>query len=556
MSKHEFSKYEIATYLRDFNRTMNYASFNQDISFFEVFKNVMRNDGRLQYAHIDYYLEMITIYEILLVSKFLSILYDNYFDFLLESSIDNINIPNSIFVDSSDANRFSKKQIIKYIRNALNHNDNPNHDLFKFIRINENGKDEIKIEISLINTKPIPFHVVLSIDELISIYFEIKKSNSIRIASNLSTKPILLNSLNVSDTINHIYLRKYFARKKLSDEQKKAIISYINSGNKIKNNSEFLLENGLEYKDYNYSIAQKIKIEEDLKYWESLGVYGNDVIHHLLYKVLPFSWSKDRALTMNLILTDYYMRLGKSCIFDIINDARKLYFNKNLIDESPLGLYGQSFGIDYNILFDSIDFANIISITNAIYYGYLFDSLVTDKEVNITDSKIIEREKIRDSFVHMRWFMGARECFKLFDWENGIDNEYNTNSPNFWKCNVGFIDMGNCAELYFKNSIKANTQSSGYMDLPIHFRKRESKLAAISFIKNGVFYFIDLTGNYQEFELLVCDNTQIQRSANDDEKRTFISELENLSPEEKVEFSDLIELIKNNLMYQCKHNNM
>ena len=104
-----------------------------------------------------------------MLSKFVTALYDNYFDNLLESSINKINIPDSIFVNNNDRSKFSNKQIIKFIRNALNHNDNPNHNLARFIRINENAKEKIKVEILLKSTKPIPFHVMLDINELMSI---------------------------------------------------------------------------------------------------------------------------------------------------------------------------------------------------------------------------------------------------------------------------------------------------------------------------------------------------------------------------------------------------
>lgn len=557
MKKHEFTKYEIATYLRDYNRTMTYAIMNQDVSFYEVFKHHMCADGRIQYAIKDYYYEMISIYEVLLLSKFLTTLYDNYFDNLLETSINRINIPDSIFINNNDRSKFSNKQIIKFIRNALNHNDNPTHDLARFIRINEDEKEKIKVEILLRNTKPIPFHIMLDINELMSICFEIKNANSIIIASNRSTRPISLNSSNVNETLNNMLLRKFFARKKLTDEQKEKIISHINSGNKTKNYEEFFLENGMEYKDIQYSIAQKIKIEEDLKYWESLGEKGNDVISHLLDKVMPFSWTKDRVLTMNLILSNYYMRNGKSTIFDLVNDARQVYQSKTLNEESPLKLYGKTFGIDDNILYDSIDFENLLSITNAIYYGYLFDTLIMDNEVNITDSKIVKREKIRDSFVHMRWYKGTNECFKLFDWDNGIDNEYNPNNPEFWKYNVRYVDMANCAESYFQRIVKPKTNTSGYMDSPIHFKKNFSEdgtslVIGISFIKNGVFYYFDLNDNNEEFNLLVCDDSQIQRLANEEEKQIFISELDNLSEKEKNDFSSIIDNIKNKLIHSTK----
>lgn len=47
MEKHEFTKKEIATYLRDYNRLVTYATMNQNVPFFDVFKHHMANDGRL-----------------------------------------------------------------------------------------------------------------------------------------------------------------------------------------------------------------------------------------------------------------------------------------------------------------------------------------------------------------------------------------------------------------------------------------------------------------------------------------------------------------------------
>ena len=559
MKNHEFTKYEISTYLRDFDRTLLYATMNQDVSLYKNFKQHMINDGRIQYAIRDYYLEMISVYEMLLISKFLTALYDNYFDYLLEASINSINIPDGIFVNSNDRSKFSNKQIIKYIRNAFNHNDNTEFDLVKFIRVNEGDKDNIKVEILLRNTKPIPFHIVLDIKDLITISYEIKNHSTVIIGSKRSKRPVSLNSTNADKVLNNMFLRKFFARKKLTDAQKEAIVSCVKENNKTKNYEQFFLENGMEYRDIPYDIAQKIRIEEDLKYWESLGKNGDDVISHLLDKVMPFSWSKDRVLTMNLILANWYMRKDGSTILDLARDARRVYQNKTFDEKSPLDLYCRSFGIDNRIIYDSEDLYNILSITDAIYYGYLFDTLITDSKININDSKSVSREKIRDSFVHMRWYKGIHECFKLFDWDNGIDNEYNPNSPGFWKYNIKYDDMIKCAELYFQRIVEPKTNRDGYMDLPIHFKKNifedgTSILTSISFIKKGVFYCCLLNDMCENTNLLVRDESQIGRPANAEEIMCFISELDNLSEKEKKDFSDSIEAIKKDLLQYNKNN--
>lgn len=550
MEIYEFSKYEIATYLRDYKRTMTYALLNQEVPLYKVFDFHMRTDGRMQYANSDYYFEMISIYEILLLSKFLTFLYDNHFEYLLEANVDKLKIPDSIFINKNDRSKFSSnKKIIEWIRNAFNHNDNPNHDLVRFIRVNENEEEKIKIEIFLKNTKPIPFHVLLDIDDLFSICFEIANPSSIIVDSGRSIKPIFLTSYNVNETINNVFLRKFYARKKLTEEQKESIISHVNK-NGTKNNESVLLNNGMVYKDFHYTIEQIVKIKEDLKYWESMGVHGNDVISHLLNKVMPFSWKKERALRMNLVFADCYMKKGTKPIFDLVIDARKLILDKKTSEDTPLSFYTNQYGIDNELLYDALDFENLLSITDSIYFGYLFDSLVTDDEIKINDTRTIQRKRIRNSFVHMRWFKGINECFKLFDWGNGIDNEYNRSSKSFWKANIQYSDMENCAEAYFKSNIMKMNKSERYMDLPIHFKSYDSIAVEVSFIKNRVLYCYDL----EENKLQICGEDQIQRDADNSEIQIFLNELDNLTNKEKVEYEKEINNIKKTLSLEENNN--
>ena len=434
MITHEFTKNEIAIYLRDFNKVIMYAGNNQNVSFYKIFEYHVATDGRVQYLSKDYYYEMISIYEILLASKILTIYYDNCFTYLLDSHINSLNIPEDIFVNKKDAHRFSKKQIIKYIRNAFNHNDN--NDLLKFLRVYENNVEKIKVEILLKNTRPIPFHIILDVNQLIAIAFENQNANTFQFLFGYLTQPTSINSSNAIRTLDNVYLRKFYSRKKISDEQKRRLIKPIINGKKGKNIELVFLDNGMEYKDFHYFTDQKIKVEEDLKCWEKMGFKGNGVLEHVLNKVMPISILKIETITMNFILVEHYMKNWNSTFFDIVKDSIKVLKDKKCNKDSPFWDYVQLFKLDNNILYESLDVYNLISITTAIYFGYLFDTLVTDDDIIINDTKTIKREKIRNSFVHMRWFKGINECFKLFDWENGIDNELNPNSANFFRTNV------------------------------------------------------------------------------------------------------------------------
>ena len=56
------TKIEIAPYLRDYNRLMVYASLSPNSNFSDLFKRMMKDDNRLQYAFQEYYHNMIQVY--------------------------------------------------------------------------------------------------------------------------------------------------------------------------------------------------------------------------------------------------------------------------------------------------------------------------------------------------------------------------------------------------------------------------------------------------------------------------------------------------------------
>ena len=199
MITREYSKLEIATFLRDFHKLMMLSIINPNTPFIDVFQGYMKSEKRMQYCTREYYSEMICVYNVMLASKFLTCLYDNYYLFLLEAKIEEINIPEKIFLNSNDASRFSKKNIIKYIRNAFNHNDNGNHELVKYVRVIKNGEGIPMVEINLQNTKPIPFHVRLDMEDLFSIIIQLKKANTLNVMSLRSKSPINLITNNYNE---------------------------------------------------------------------------------------------------------------------------------------------------------------------------------------------------------------------------------------------------------------------------------------------------------------------------------------------------------------------
>ncbi len=451
MNKYIYTKEEIATFLRDYNNLILASVLNPSIKFSKIFLSNLNYENRLDEATPSYYNTMTTIFEFMLASKLLTILYDNAFDYLDENSINSMKIPKEIFVNEADYNKFSKKQILKFIRNALNHNDNQNHDLVRFIKIIDNGEEKIKIEINLKNTKPIPFNIILDLKTLLSLSFEINKANTINIYSLRSNGQIDMNSKNAYKMLDKIFIRKFYSIKKIASDQLSKDHKTVKDGTS-KGKENTLAELNFEYKDFYLTIPQRVKIEEDLKEWENLGENGNDLVHHLIGKVLPFAIFKHNIIMINIIIADCYVK-GDLSLKDFASEGVNIFLTKKVSDDSPLKLYVKEFGID-DILYDTHDYDYIWAMASSIYYGYLFDTCVYDNIIMVTEEKKVERAHIRNSFVHLRWFKGLKDCFWLYDWGNKLNDEFNPDSKLFWKFKISAIDMIKCAENYYKRMVK------------------------------------------------------------------------------------------------------
>lgn len=138
--EHQFTKSEIATYLKDFHETTMLAMKCPDEPFYEVFKKAVKYDNTTDFNIRDYYIEMLFIYKFQVLSKYFTTFYDNNFSLLLEDRVENMKILDEIFVNQSFRKKFKAKRIINLIRIAFNHNNNPDHALLKFLRINKNGE--------------------------------------------------------------------------------------------------------------------------------------------------------------------------------------------------------------------------------------------------------------------------------------------------------------------------------------------------------------------------------------------------------------------------------
>ena len=139
------SKKDIANYLYDFYFLIFFACDNSNTSFWDIFCDYMGLTNRSMYINQSYYYEMTNVFSFYLIKTIDSILFDANFK---DIDSDMIDINENIFVNKEDAKMFnSKKQILKLMRNAINHNNNDSHETYVIKRIN----GQLFVEINLLD---------------------------------------------------------------------------------------------------------------------------------------------------------------------------------------------------------------------------------------------------------------------------------------------------------------------------------------------------------------------------------------------------------------------
>ncbi|HIT21996.1 MAG TPA: hypothetical protein IAB56_03340 [Candidatus Scybalousia intestinigallinarum] len=570
--EHEFTKSEIATYLKDFHETTMLAAKYYKQSFFEVFLNAMAYDNRIQFANSAYYQEMISIYQFQVLSKYLTAFYDNNrskkknnLNYLLENRLESISIPEKIFVAPSSKSDFSNQEIIELIRYAFNHNDKPDHALLKFLRVYENGKIDIYAELLVEDKdKGKLFKVRLNLGDFSNIILEFKSALNFNLLV-IRNKINFTSSTDIDVILNNIYVRKFYPKGKTSEEQLKNLNDYFSEmleqeksekqvmkkdlktqqeelKKKQDEYEEFLMKNGLEFKDYSLTDFQKEKIKEELKNWPT---EGNNVLFHLVNNVMPLSGLKLRNLIINFCLVDFFMKKPECSLDQIREEAAKIFTENQCPKNSSLYTYTKFWGIDNNFLYDVFDLENSLSTASAIYYGYLFDTLTTGKgDIGIMSGNEVSRTNLRNSFVHMRYGSGSNDSWELFD----LKDKKNP-SKKFRKI-ISSKDMEECSKRIYREKTKQESQKDDFMDMPIQFgyvysKKEESMVATILCTKGSNCYFFPLLAINDLPTLKVIRKDQSLKDATEEEKGMFINELHNLSNRVNEKYKFLIDQIIN-----------
>lgn len=537
--KKKLSKIEIATYLRDYSRLMGYATTNTNESLFKLFRQMLIEEGREHLSTKEYYLDMMSIYMFFLLNKTYSFMADNLFDYLLEDRLSQIDIPKSIFVNEKDFNKFSKKQIIKFIRDALNHNNYDDRELYSLYK--DNGK--LMLEISLKNVKPIPFNIRIDLSNYINIMNGILNSNKLDLVVYKNDDLLNFNSEDLYSELNKIYYRRYYYKQKIDQETIKNARSKIKTEEKTDSFINILGENNISFIDYKLSIPQKLKILEEFKHWKRiLNIAENTSIDYILPKIIPLGITKIKLLDYHVALTKFFIKSCKSSFDNVLGELYDLFY-KN--DEKNL-FYKCYKERDCGIKFimQVFDYDSVVSLALSIYYAYLFDTLITHEFIKIGNVDY-PRNKLRNCFVHGRWFNGINECFKLYDCDNGNKNELQYN----WRASIPFKEFVISSEKYYKEYLQKNKNDS-FLEYPPYMYIDQNEMPMfISFIKYNKYYIFNLNiatydENFIPWGLYIREKGNLKLVDDKDNIDKFFYELEKSWTKEDESFIYLVNFLK------------
>ena len=184
-------------------------------------------------------------------------------------------------------------------------------------------------------------------------------------------------------------------------------------------------------------------------------------------------------------------------------------------------------------MYDVLDLETSFSLASAIYYGYLFDTMLDKNDkMKIMPENKIQQNKIRNSFVHMRWHRGVNGSWKLFDWKN--ENKIKGDFSEGFLGSISKEEMAECSKRIYKEKLEQEGQKDSFIDIPpaleyVYMANRKNIADAICYIKDSNLYFLSYSNVNATLKLKVIKGNQLPKDATEEEQEIFINELHNLS---------------------------
>lgn len=452
---------KIATYLRDFSIIYEEASKYGRMPIYEVHKKLY-NEGKVKTSESNYKEMKSVVYMMLSANRLASfndIIKPKHF---IENKIPDFFFDN-IFVNEEDRFKFKKTDILVYIRNAFCHNDKSLYNFF----IDEDGK--VKVHIMLRNTKATdgetkgtlcPFNVILDENQLACLNLVYHCSNYFSMGS-LRFKDLDAinekNALNKIDDsklrflIDNIYLTRDLYNPLNNNQKKYAVKKVFDTNNFDKNQVEDKYKTTIRKK---LSQIQKNTVYKNTKKQLNRikNIHVENILAHETEKALTFD-SKIKRINVLIYILSLFDE-EKSLDGNIINIWNEMLSSKSR--DAILGYDLSKLETKEIAILEFFDFDDHNSLLKSLYMKYMLESIITDKELMI-DGKTYDKDRIRNSFVHGKWYINDRDQFEIYD--SNTKKEEDTYNYNYHKT-VNVSDMTKCIDEYYEQLIKEKEQSN------------------------------------------------------------------------------------------------
>ena len=457
----KLENYKIATYLKDFYTIYEEACKKWNVPFYDVYKNLYCL-GIIKTNENDY-IEMITVVGMMMSEYKLALLNDvikpKYF---IEDKIPDYLFDN-IFVNEEDRYKFKKTDILVYIRNAFSHNDK---SLYNFI-IDEDGK--VKVHINLKNTKATngetkgtlcPFNVILDLKHLSRLVRTYNESNYFGIGGLKFKKLEDKNSLNINnDSYRKLLIDNIYYWRDLYNPLNNNQTNYINKmASDIDNfNSKQVEDKYKKTIKKNLSQIQKNTVNKYTKELSDMNmpIKLENIVFHESEKAVIFNSKLKRINVLSYIIGHYDEE--KPLTIFLAEIFYKIVSNKFPEKYSVYGCYDLSNENEREIAcLDFLDTKDHISLLKSLYIKYMLVSVITDDKL-IIGEKTYDKDRIRNSFVHGKWYINDKDQFEIYD--SDTKKEEDTYNYNYHKT-VNVSDMTKCIDEYYEQLIKEKEQSN------------------------------------------------------------------------------------------------
>lgn len=447
---------EIAEKLIDYNVLISKMHLSKNKKIKELYIEIFNERGISleSYESVEnHYSTMLRVYRIISFLKFFSYYEEAFFNSIVDANLDfskykkNIN-DGGIFVSGNGSN-FSNKQIILFIRNAFNHNDDKNHSKFN---ISKNGRF---IEFHLLDVRSErektndpdnkkEFHIKISYESFVEM-FKIFCDNieSAFIPVYIDGDSLDFTGPNLFD--NAVVKRLYLPRRTplhIIDELIEIVDNEIHSKQELFDKVKSVLQ---------------LEEEEFVKYF-SLDEFQKRTLNRMFRRV-DFSYMSNQELELFIdTIIRKYIPNGMEKTPDILNDVLLLsLFNMNksykdiagsvikIIDNKAVQLSEDEKYVSSRLKTnrDKVEFKDNFSWSffKTPYVNYLFYIFnnFSDDELHLTDSKgkVISfegnnindvftlKEHIRNALTHGWFFINDEQEFEFYDNANRHVDDYN-----------------------------------------------------------------------------------------------------------------------------------